>query len=104
MKRNIGKFPEDFCFKLNSKEFKNLRSQIATFDVGYSSRKYLPYAYTEHGIIALSNVLKSDVAIQMSVSIIRAFVAMRKFINENGDVLLKLTHGFFFCCMKGKEL
>ena len=91
MKRNVGRFPEDFCFQLNSKEFKSLRSQIVTFDVGYKTRKYTPYAYTEHGIIAIAGVLKSDIAAQMSVQIARTFIAMRKFIIENSDTLLSLA-------------
>lgn len=91
MKRNVGRFPEDFCFKLNSTEFKSLRSQNATFDVGYLNRKYLPYVYTEHGIIALAAVLKSEIAEKMSVEIVRTFIAMRKFIIENGDVLPALA-------------
>ena len=91
MKRNVGRFPIDFCFKLNSIEFNNLRSQNVTIEVGYKNRKYLPYAYTEHGIIALAGVLKSDVAEKMSVEIVRQFIQMKKFITENGDVLLKLA-------------
>ena len=91
MRRNVGRFPEDFCFQINSNEFKDLRSQNVTFEVGYGKRKYLPYAYTEHGVIALAGVLKNDVADKMSVQITRAFIAMRKFILENGDTLLTLA-------------
>lgn len=91
MKRNIERFPEDFCFQLNSKEFNNLRSQNAIFNQSVFRRKYLPYVYTEHGIIALAGVLKSDVAAKMSVAIARTFIQMRHFIAENGDVLVKLA-------------
>ena len=91
MKRNKERFPEDFCFQLNSIEFKSLRSQNATIDVGYDKRKYLPFAYTEHGVIALAGVLKNDIAAKMSVEIVRKFVQMRRFILENGDVLLALA-------------
>ena len=92
MKRNINRFPEDFCFQLNSNEFKNLRFQNATSsDSKYGGRRYLPYVYTEYGIIALAGVLKSEIAAQMSVEIARTFIAMRKFIVENGDVLLRLA-------------
>ncbi len=62
MKRNEERFPEDFCFKLNSKEFKSLRCQNVTFNQSTLSKKYLPYVFTEHGIIALAGVLKSDIA------------------------------------------
>ena len=91
MKRNIERFPDDFCFQLNSKEFKYLRSQNVTFSASTSSRKYIPYVYTEHGIIALAGVIKSEVAAKMSVEIARKFVQMRKFIAENGDTLLALA-------------
>lgn len=89
VKRNQNRFPIDFCFQLNSIEFKNLTSQNATSS--YGGRRHLPFAFTEHGIIALAGVLKSDVAAQMSVEIARTFVQMRHFIMENGDVLLKLA-------------
>ena len=85
MKRNIERFPEDFCFKLNSKEFKNLRCQNVTFNHAVDSRKYMPYVYTEEGVIALLGVIKSETAAKMSVEI------ARKFILENGDVLLALA-------------
>ena len=89
MKRNINRFPEDFCFQLNSKEFKNLRFQNVTSN--YGGRRYLPYVYTEEGIIALAGVLKNDIAAKMSVEIARRFIQMRRFIMENGDVLLALA-------------
>lgn len=60
MKRNIERFPDDFCFQLNSIEFKILTSQIVISS--YGGRRHLPYVYTEHGIMALAGVLKSDVA------------------------------------------
>lgn len=91
MKRNIERFPEDFCFKLNSKEFKNLRCQNVTFNHTVGSRKYMPYVYTEEGVIALSGVIKSEIAAKMSIEIARKFIQMRKFILENGDVLLALA-------------
>lgn len=92
MKRNTERFPEDFCFQLNSEEFKNLRFQNATSSPdNYGGRRYLPYVYTEHGVVALAGVLKSEIAAKMSVAVARAFVQMRHFIMENGDVLLKLA-------------
>ena len=89
MKRNANRFPEDFCFQINSLEFKNLRFQNVTSN--YGGRRYLPYAYTEEGIITLAGVLKNDIAAKMSVEIARKFIQMRKFILENGDVLLALA-------------
>ncbi len=91
MKRNKARFPEDFCFQLNSKEFKTLKSQKATSNVGRGGKQKLPFVYTEHGIIALAGVLKSESADKMSVEIARKFIQMRKFILENGDVLLALA-------------
>lgn len=92
MKRNKNRFPEDFCFQLNSNEFKNLRCQnVTSSEETHGGRRYNPYAYTEQGILALSGVIKNDFAVEMSIKIVRTFIAMRKFIAENGDVLLKLA-------------
>ena len=91
MKRNKARFPEDFCFQLNSIEFKTLKSQNATSNIGRGGKQKLPFVYTEHGIIALAGVLKSETADKMSVQIARKFIQMRKFILENGDVLLALA-------------
>ena len=92
MKRNVDRFPKDFCFQLTAKEFDSiLRSQNVTLNTISSKRRYNPYAYTEHGVIALAGVIKNEVAAKMSVEIVRKFVQMRKFIMENGDVLLALA-------------
>ena len=91
MRRNKNRFPKDFCFKLNSIEFKTLKSQIAISNKGRGGKQKMPYVYTEHGIIALAGVIKSDVAAKMSIEIVRKFVQMRKFILENGDSLLALA-------------
>ena len=91
MKRNKTRFSEDFCFQLNSLEFKTLKSQNATSNIGRGGKQKLPFVYTEHGIIALAGVLKSETADKMSVEIARKFIQMRKFILENGDVLLALA-------------
>ena len=96
MKRNIERFPEDFCFQLTNDEFKNLRFQFGTLNKkvnnGKVIRKYLPYVYTEQGISMLAGVLKNDIAIQVSISIIRAFIEMRKFISSNAQVFERLTN------------
>ena len=85
MKRNIERFPEDFCFQLTKEELKNMWFQIGTTSENnnfkYRSEKYLPYVYTEQGISMLAGILKNDIAIQVSISIIRAFIEMRKFIS-----------------------
>ena len=77
MKRNQNRFPEDFCFQLNSNEFKSLKSQNAISNNGRGGRRKLPYVYTEQGIIALAGVLRSDVADQMCVKISRVFIKMK---------------------------
>lgn len=91
MKRNLQRFPEDFCFQLSKAETHNLRCQNGTTKLLSSKRRYKPYVYTEEGIIALAGVLKSSTADKMSVEIARKFIEMRKFILENGDVLLALA-------------
>lgn len=91
MKRNKNRFPDDFCFQLNSKEFKNLKSHFATSNKGRGGKQKLPFVYSEHGIIALAGVLKSDIAAKMSVEIARSFIQMRKFIIENGEAMLTLA-------------
>ena len=92
MKRNPDRFPKDFCFQLNKDETTQiLRSHFATSNDVSSKRRYNPYVYTEHGIIALAGVLKSEVAAKMSVEIARAFIQMRKFILENSDTMLSLA-------------
>ena len=94
MKRNIERFPEDFCFQLTEKEVENLRFQFGTSSLekeNYGGRRYLPYVYTEQGISMLAGVLKNEIAIQVSISIIRAFIEMRKFITNNAQVFERLT-------------
>ena len=86
MKRNGQRFPKDFCFQLSKEEYDNLRFQIGTSsleDNNYGGRRYLPYVYTEQGISMLASVLRSEVAINVSIGIMRAFVEMRRFIANN---------------------
>ena len=95
VKRNIDRFPEDFCFQLTESEFQDLRFQFGTLNRkvnnGDVTRKYLPYVFTEQGISMLSGVLKNEIAVKVSISIIRAFVEMRKFISSNGQLFERLT-------------
>lgn len=87
VKRNINRFPEEFCFKLTEKEYTFLRSQFVTSKIENNENRggtrYLPYVFTEHGIIMLSGLLKSDIAAKVNVSIINAFVKMKKYISDN---------------------
>lgn len=76
VKRNFDRFPSDFMFQLTQEEWSNLRSQFVTTSWGGS--RYLPYAFTEHGITMLASVLKSEKAIKMNIAIVRAFIALRE--------------------------
>jgi len=93
VKRNIERFPEEFCFQLNEKEFKSLRCQFVTLNENRRGqhRKYIPYVFTEQGIAMLSALLKSDIAVSVSVNIMKAFIEMRKFLMINGQVFERLT-------------
>ncbi|WP_298221908.1 ORF6N domain-containing protein [Flavobacterium sp.] len=88
VKRNINRFPENFMFQLDEKEYEILTSQIVTSSWGGSRR--LPYAFTEHGILQLANVLKSDRATQMSIKIIEVFVSLRDYLLTNLNLRLEL--------------
>ena len=96
VKRNIDRFPEDFCFQLTKDEMDKMWFQNGTKSKGennkYRSEKYLPYAFTEQGIAMLSGVLKNDVAIEVSINIMRAFIEMRKFINTNKNLFEKVIN------------
>lgn len=114
VKRNIDRFPEKFCFQLTEEEFLKLRSQIVTLNESnikaeqennwsqivtssksdnskHRGKKYLPYVFTEQGIAMLSGLLKNDIAVQVSIHIMDAFVEMRKFLMLNGQVFERLT-------------
>ena len=84
VKRNIGRFPESFCFQMTKEEYNCLKSQIATSNSeGRGGRRKLPYCFTEPGIAMLSAVLHSDTAINVSIRIMNTFVEMRRFISNN---------------------
>jgi phage regulator Rha-like protein len=76
--RNQQRFPKDFAFRLSKEEWNNLRFQIGTSSLSYGGRRYLPYAFTEHGALMLANILRSDRAAQMSIEVIRAFIHLRR--------------------------
>jgi hypothetical protein len=78
VRRNIKRFPEDFMFQLTEDEFERLRSQFAISKIGRGGRRYLPYTFTEQGVTMLSCVLNSDVAIEVNINIMRAFVQLRR--------------------------
>lgn len=91
VKRNIERFPEDFCFQLDKEEYDSLRSQLVTIASGRGQHsKYLPYAFTEQGIAMLSSVLRSQRAIQVNIAIMRAFVKLRQFLVSNEELVKKV--------------
>jgi len=91
--RNKGRFPPQFMFQLTEDEYENLKSQIATSSDGskHGGRRYMPYVFTEQGIAMLSAVLRSDVAVQVSIKIMNAFVEMRRFLVSNAGIFERLN-------------
>lgn len=110
VKRNKERFPKNFCFQLTTEEIKNIKmpnvvlnlknennwSQFATSskseNIKHRGKKYLPYVFTEQGIAMLSGLLKNDIAVQVSINIMNAFVEMRKFLIQNGQIFERLTN------------
>lgn len=98
VKRNSGRFPERFMFQLSKEEFDNWKSQIVTSNMMSQSEiesfkmavRRAPYAFTEQGVAQLSAVLKSDTAIEVSIRIMDAFVAMRRFISTNAEMFQRI--------------
>ena len=89
IKRNIHRFPRDFMFQLTTDEFNSLRSQFV-ISKGKGGRRFLPYAFTEHGVIMAANVLNNERAAQASVEIVRAFVRLRQILASNVELSLRL--------------
>lgn len=89
-KRHPGKFPPDFMFQLTKAEFDELRSQSATSKVGRGGTQYLPYAFTEHGVMQIANLINTDLADSVSVFVIRAFVEMRRTIVAQQKALISI--------------
>lgn len=89
VKRNIQRFPEDFMFQLTKEEVESLKCQIGISNSKGGDR-YLPYAFTEQGVSMLSGLLRSDIAIKANILIIRAFVAMRRYLVANSQILYRL--------------
>ena len=92
VRRNKNRFPSEFMFRLTSEEYEYLRSQNATSseDNAHGGRRYMPYVFTEQGIAMLSAVLKSDVAVEVSIKIMNSFVEMRRFLLSNKEMFARL--------------
>ena len=92
VKRNIERFPVSFCFQLTEEEVENLRFQIGTSSLNYGGRRYLPYVFTEQGVAMASAILRSDIAVKMSVQIMEAFVEMRRMLISNASLFHRLDN------------
>src|SRR5437763_881198 len=90
LRRNRSRFPVDFAFRLTVEELTNLRLQTAT-SKKHGGLRYLPWVFTEHGAIMLASVLNSDVAVQASVRVVRAFVRLREMVAGNATLAVKLA-------------
>jgi len=90
IRRNRKRFPPDFAFQLTAEEFRFLRSQIVTSKMGRGGRRYRPWVFTEHGAIMLAAVLNSDIAVQASIRVVRAFVRLREMVAANAQLAAKL--------------
>ena len=90
VKRNNERFPENFMFQLDDKEFENWRSQFVTSNSDKMGLRRPPYAFTEQGVAMLSAVLKSDTAVKVSIRIMNAFVSMRHFLQNNTEIFVEL--------------
>ncbi|MBR5696241.1 MAG: ORF6N domain-containing protein [Paludibacteraceae bacterium] len=95
VKRNIERFPEEFMFQITREEFDSVKSQFATsrnnmFVGQEGGTRKLPYVFTEHGITMLASVLRSESAVNASIQIVKAFVAMRRFLLSNAHIFQRL--------------
>jgi hypothetical protein len=92
VKRNIERFPEEFCFQLIEKELNDWKSQIVISNKEKMGLRKAPYVFTEQGVAMLSAVLKSEAAVKISISIIKAFIAMRRFYIYNAQIFQRLVN------------
>ena len=90
VRRNMERFPEDFMFEISKEEFENLRSQ-SVITSQHGGTRYMPFAFTEQGVAMLSGVLKSKTAVTVNISIMRAFVMIRKFALSHKELSEKLS-------------
>jgi len=88
--RNIDRFPGDFMFRLSQKEWNSLRFHFGTSNSGRGGRRYLPFAFTEHGALMVASVLNSPAAVKSSILVVRAFVRLREILADNKELAQKL--------------
>ena len=92
VKRNIDRFPEDFMFQLTKTEYDSLKCHFGTSNKRGGDRRALPYAFKQQGVGMLSGLLRSEIAVETNIKIMRAFVAMRRFIVQNAGILMRIAH------------
>ena len=90
VKRNTARFPKDFMFQLTKEELENLKSQFVTSSLKHGGRRKLPMVFTEHGVLMLSSVLKSERAIQVNIQIVRTFTKLREMLSQYKDLKGKI--------------
>ena len=90
VKRNRRRFPPDFVFQLTDQEVSALRSQNAISKPGRGGRRYNPYAFTEHGTVMAATILNSEIAVDMSILAVRAFIHLREMLREHADLKRRL--------------
>jgi hypothetical protein len=92
VKRNVSRFPADFMFQLTVDEATHLRSQAGILSPAHGGRRYLPYAFTEHGVAMLSSVLRSKRAVEINIAIMRTFVKLRRLMASNEELARRVDH------------
>jgi len=90
VRRNASRFPKDFMFEMNKKEFENWRTQIATSKEDKQGLRYAPFCFTEQGVTMLSCILNSERAIEVNIQIIRIFTKMKEMLLTHKDILFQL--------------
>ena len=90
VKRNIERFPEDFMFEMSEEELENWRSQFVTSNSLKMGLRYKPFCFTEHGVLMLSSVLRSEQAVQVNIQIMRVYNKLKELLFVHKDILLKL--------------
>ena len=90
VRRNMDRFPEDFMFEMTQEELTNWRSQFVTSNSLKMGLRYKPFCFTEHGVLMLSSVLRSERAVQVNIQIMRVYSKMKELLQMNKDILTKL--------------
>lgn len=91
VRRNIDRFPEDFMFEMTNEEFENWRSQIVISNSDRQGLRYAPFCFTEQGVAMLSSILKSKLAIQFNIQIMRVFTRIRQMLTDNTELRLEIA-------------